>query len=410
MGTLFVAEILICTVFALVLFVLANRFPQLRGPKTTGYAFLVTACGVSLLLLRGHMPLVVNVIVANGLLMGKNLLLYSGIAGLLAIRPRLRFPSLVAAVTLPAMAYFTVWHNDINIRIVLVALCNCLMHLNFVVDLFRYRTRSLVVRALAVSILLSMLLDVFRAIATAVVGSPADYFQYNIVQTTYIVTGIFFACALGVFSMALVAREITTSIERSARRDPLTGALNRFGIEELLSVEMERSHRTHVPLSLALLDIDQFKVFNDSGGHAAGDEVLRNVVTCITRHLRPFDACGRIGGDEFLVLLPGSGAPDMAAICDRILREVAALPPHAASGIAPTVSIGFTEADAFDTATNLLARADHALYAAKNQGRNRAQMDLAPIRTLPPEPPTATKPGRRSNLRKAASSMRGFRS
>jgi diguanylate cyclase (GGDEF)-like protein len=408
-GTLLAAEMLIGLTFALVLFILANRFPQLRGPSQIAWAFLSGAGGIFILLLRGHMPLLLNVLWCNGLLMGTNLLFYAGFCSLLGIRPRFRFPVATAVITLLCLVYFTAWENRIDIRIILLSTNAVLMRVNPVIDLMRYRNRSLIVRWLMFSIILWMASDTLRVVATIIHSSPQNFFQYNFIQSAYVTIGIFASCGLGIFSMALFAREITESLERRARRDPLTGAFNRLGIEELLTIELERSHRTRVTLSLALLDIDHFKAFNDSGGHAAGDEVLRNVVACISRHLRPFDACGRIGGDEFLVLLPGSSAPNIAAICDRILREVAALLPHTASGITPTVSIGFTEADAFDTVTGILARADRALYSAKNQGRNCAQMELAPIHALTDELPAATKPERRSSLRRAASSMRGFR-
>jgi len=358
--------------------------------------------------LRGHMPLVLNVLVSNGLLMVVNLIFYAGISNLLGSRPRFGLPVAAAIVTLSALPYYTVIENRTDIRIVLLSINAFLMWLNPLVDLMRYRVRSVIVRLMMISILLWMLADLLRAAATAFLGAPADFFTYNAIQTAYVIIGVFSACGLGIFSMALVTREITTSIERSARRDPLTGALNRLGIEELLAVEVERSRRTRVALSVALLDIDHFKAFNDTGGHAAGDEVLRNVVDAVSHHLRPFDVCGRIGGDEFLIMLPGSTALDMAGVCTRVLREVASLPPHTASGIPPTVSIGFTQADIYDTVVDLLARADRALYAAKNNGRNCAQMELAALRTEPLEAPGTSKPIRRSRIRRAASSMRDF--
>ena len=409
-GTLLVAEMLICLVFAFVLFIFANRFRQLRGTSHIAFGFLAGAASVLLLLSRVEIPLVLSVVLGNGMLMLAYMLLYAGTTALLGIRPRLRSPVAIAIVTLAAAAYFTVWHNDIAVRIILLSAANFLIELNFVADLIHYPSRSLVVRLVTISLLLSMLTDVLRSVGTAISGAPANFLDFNLVQLLYVATGIFSSCGLGIFSMALVTREVTAAIERSARRDSLTGALNRLGIEELLAVELQRSRRTLVPLSLALLDIDQFKAFNDTGGHAAGDDVLRNVAASIARHLRPYDVCGRIGGDEFLVLLPGSTALDIAAICDRILREVAALPPHFASGITPTVSIGFTEADSADLAADLLARADRALYAAKQQGRNCAQMELAPIRTLPSQLPPTPPPARRSRFRRAASSIRGSRS
>ena len=407
-ATLFVTEALVCLIFSLVLYVLAKRFPDVPGPMRLAQGFFVAIISILFFLFRGYMPLTVSVLLGNGLVWAAYLLFYIGTATLIGFRPRLRVPILLAIVSLAPMAYFTAIHDLISVRTIIVSITGVLLQINMFVDLVRNSRRGVVVQSLTVFVGLAMSGDAVRAVVTALHGVPANIFQDDFAQSVHLLMGLIAACGLGVFSMALIAREITASIERNARRDALTGALNRLGIEELLAIEMERARRTFVPLSVALLDIDHFKAFNDTGGHATGDEVLRNIVGAISHQLRTFDACGRIGGDEFLVVLPGSTAPDIAAVCNRILREVASLPPHAASGIAPTVSIGFTQADVYDTVVDLLARADRALYAAKHQGRNCAQMELAPLRTEPLEVPGAPKSGRRSRMRRAAPSIRDF--
>jgi len=409
-ATLFVTQALVCLIFALVLYILAKRFPDVRGPMQLAQGFFVAIVALFFFLLRGSMPLTMSVLFGNGLLWVTYLLLYAGGAALIGFRPRLLVPSIIATLSLLPLAYFTIVHDLINIRTIIVSITGGLIQINLFVDLVRNCRRGVVVQSLTVFVGLSMVGDTVRGIVTALRGVPPNIFQDDFAQSLHLLVGLISACGVGVFSMALIAREITASIERSARRDALTGALNRLGIEELLAIEMERARRTFVPLSVALLDIDHFKAFNDTGGHATGDEVLRNIAGTISHQLRTFDACGRIGGDEFLVVLPGSSALDIAAVCNRILREVASLPPHAPSGIAPTVSIGFTQADVYDTVVDLLARADRALYAAKNQGRNCAQMELAPLRTEPLEAPSAPKPIRRSRMRRSASSMRDFQS
>ena len=409
-GTLFVTEGLICLIFALVLFIVARKFPDLRGSMRLSQAFFAAGGSMASFLTRGFVPLTLNVVLSNGLLILSGLLLYIGFDTVLGIRPRTRLLVATSLLTLCLLAWFTTMDDRIKVRIVSLAIGTTLIQIFLFIDLVRHWRRSSVVQCLTVAVLLSIIAHIGWGVATAVRGTPANIFQGPSVTAIYIVTGIFSACGLGILSLALVTREVTASIERSARRDPLTGALNRLGIEELLSIELERSRRTFVPLSLALLDIDHFKAFNDNGGHAAGDDVLRNVAASIARHLRPYDVCGRIGGDEFLVLLPGSTASDTAFVCDRILSEVSAPPPHFASGIAPTVSIGFTEADLVDLPADLIARADRALYAAKLQGRNCAQMELAPIRILPSQLPAIPALARRSRFRRAASSIRGSRS
>jgi len=407
--TLFVTEVIVCSIFSMVLYVLARRFRDVRGTMRLAQGFLLGVVATLFFLLRPFMPLPVSVIFGNGLIGVAYLMFYVGGAELLGVRPRLRLPVIVAALSVILLAYFSTVYNLIATRTIIVAISGILLPINLLTDLVRHNRRSVVVRSLIAFVVLCMVSDAVRAVATAIYGVPDNIFQDSFAQSLHLLVALFAACGLGIFSMALVAREITASIERSARRDPLTGTLNRRGVEELLAIEVERARRTRVPLSLALLDIDHFKIFNDTGGHAAGDEVLRNVVAAISHHLRPFDTCGRMGGDEFLILLPGSTALDMSGICSRILREMASLPPHPAAGISPTLSIGFTETDTFDTVVDILARADRALYAAKKQGRNCAQMELAPIQTLPPETPATANPGRRFRLRRAASSVRDSR-
>ena len=405
-ATLFVTQALVCLIFSLVLYILARRFPGVRGPMRLAQGFFIAIVSLFFFLLRAYMPLTLSVLFGNGLLWVAYLFFYAGGAALIGIRTRMRAPLLVALLSLLPMAYFSAVHDLINIRTIIVSITGVLIQINLFVDLVRNRHRGIVVQSLTVFVGLSMFGDTLRAIVTALRGVPPNIFQNDFAQSLHLLVGLISACGVGVFSMALIAREITASIERNARRDPLTGALNRLGIEELLAVEVERSRRTRVPLSVALLDIDHFKAFNDTGGHAAGDEVLRNVVEAVSHQLRPFDACGRIGGDEFLIMLPGSTALDIAAVCNRILREVSSLPPQAVSDVTPTVSIGFTQADVYDTVVDLLARADRALYAAKDQGRNCAQMELAPLRAEPLEVPNAPKSIRRSRMRRSAPSMR----
>ncbi|HEY4015570.1 MAG TPA: diguanylate cyclase [Polyangiaceae bacterium] len=157
--------------------------------------------------------------------------------------------------------------------------------------------------------------------------------------------------------------------ERLARHDVLTGLLNRRGAEEALEREASRAKRLGAPLSIALIDVDLFKRINDSRGHAAGDEVLTRVARAVQSSARAIDAIARWGGDEFLVLLPGTPLVGARAFAERV-RAAAEL-----SGDAPgepvTLSIGVAERRKDEGMDEALARADAALYEAKGLGRNR---------------------------------------
>lgn len=157
-----------------------------------------------------------------------------------------------------------------------------------------------------------------------------------------------------------------------ARTDPLTEVANRRGFDEALDRERARQQRTAAPLSLLLLDIDHFKVVNDSWGHQAGDETLRRLGRLLGARFRASDVVGRVGGEEFAVLLPDCAPPDAYGravdLCDAVRAETA-------SWAHPiTVSIGVaTCTDPEISTDDLAAAADTALYAAKDAGRDRVE-------------------------------------
>lgn len=387
--------------FALVLFVLAQRF-ALRGAMRLAQAFLASGFGTFVLFLRGGtMPVLVNVLLANGALFLANVLFYDGVDKLLHTKPRLMYPIAIAVLALLPLTWYTAVDDRMDVRIVLLSITDCLMQVWLLIDLARCARKGLAVYLLGMSVLLSMVADIFRCASITLASSFLQ--EYGFVQSVYMVTGILAACGLGIFSLVLVTSEIMDSIERSARRDPLTGALNRRGIEEVLRGELDRSKRGHTPLCLALIDIDRFKMINDTAGHAAGDEVLCKVAECIAATLRSYDSCGRLGGDEFLILLPGTNITTAAQICGRMLYQASTLAPHPAIGITPTISVGFTEYDNSDSPESIVARADRALYEAKHAGRNRAHSDEAHgrralrVQAIPP-PRKPTQPGRRRSL------------
>jgi diguanylate cyclase (GGDEF)-like protein len=139
-----------------------------------------------------------------------------------------------------------------------------------------------------------------------------------------------------------------------------------------------RAVRTSSPLAVALLDLDRFKQINDTYGHLIGDEVLRQIADTMTGVLRDYDVAGRFGGEEFVMLLPQTRAPDAFKIADRVRARIGRLPIVTTSGeqVAVTVSIGVAALDAGSSRelTDLLAAADAALYRAKASGRDQVQM------------------------------------
>ncbi len=168
--------------------------------------------------------------------------------------------------------------------------------------------------------------------------------------------------------------ETQSELRRQALTDPLTHIMNRRAILARLTEEMARAPRQGLPLSIGVLDIDNFKSVNDRFGHAGGDAILQSVVARSLKALRPYDAIGRIGGEEFLIVMPGVGPRDTEIVLERLRRAVGATPmPAQGHEITVTVSIGGSvcRGEGID---ELLTNADDALYRAKDQGRDRVVM------------------------------------
>ncbi|PIW27375.1 MAG: hypothetical protein COW30_10390 [Rhodospirillales bacterium CG15_BIG_FIL_POST_REV_8_21_14_020_66_15] len=178
---------------------------------------------------------------------------------------------------------------------------------------------------------------------------------------------------------AAIQRDVTEDVKREeellslATTDDLTGAKNRRHFMERAELEVHRLRRHRVPFSVALLDLDHFKNVNDTYGHQAGDEVLKEAVQRWQKGRRPFDTLGRLGGEEFAILLPGADAGAAMTVAERLRAVIADQPFDTVAGpIAVTVSIGVAEAEDGDQSIEgTLGRADAALYQSKRAGRNR---------------------------------------
>jgi len=160
-----------------------------------------------------------------------------------------------------------------------------------------------------------------------------------------------------------------------ANIDALTGILNRAAIQEALSRALEQAIREDSSVSVVLCDADRFKQVNDAYGHPVGDAVLRGLAKRLDEGLRPSDTVGRYGGEEFLIVLPGSGLENAMAVAERVRNNVCGEPLQTAAGALPiTVSLGVASGRgnnlSFD---NLISAGDQALYRAKQRGRNRVE-------------------------------------
>lgn len=172
-------------------------------------------------------------------------------------------------------------------------------------------------------------------------------------------------------------KELEQRLVELATHDGLTGLYNRRHFVDLAERELSRAARSHCPVSLCMLDADQFKQMNDEFGHAVGDRALTTLARATRGMLRAQDIFGRLGGEEFGVLLPDTRVEGALAVAERIRRsvEMTQVPTAHSAPVWITVSIGVAQHRPGETFEMLMRRADSALYRAKDRGRNRVECE-----------------------------------
>ncbi|HEX8856402.1 MAG TPA: GGDEF domain-containing protein [Thermoleophilaceae bacterium] len=203
------------------------------------------------------------------------------------------------------------------------------------------------------SVVAISLLDVITYVAVSAAADPPGFTYIAFVAASL-------ACAAGLcVAQARNHHAQRAELGRVSRTDPLTEALNRRGFEERLDAALAEAHRERTPLALLLLDLDNFKLVNDTRGHAAGDELLCWVVATVRATLRPVDALGRLGGDEFAVVLPGANRAEALEVAERVERTLA---PR----VQATIGLAAFPADGSER-EELHRHADNDLYGAKHE-------------------------------------------
>lgn len=202
-------------------------------------------------------------------------------------------------------------------------------------------------------------------LVATVAPDPADAVDNYL----YILCAAVVIVSIAIYGVPLMASD--TEHRSGSLIDPLTGLLNRAQLETRYEELAYQAKVSGQPLAMLMCDIDHFKGVNDGHGHAAGDAVLRDAAYAIRRNLRPFDVVYRLGGEEFLAILPGTGPIRALAIAER-LRSTVELGPTGGVPITVSVGVSILSPDAEDRSyETMFGRADGALYAAKAAGRNQ---------------------------------------
>jgi len=222
--------------------------------------------------------------------------------------------------------------------------------------------------------------DTFWALNETELYAPFIYGAFN---WSAQISRMILLLTASVLSFVVVTR--TQELLRLSTRDHLTGLYNRGYLHERVAIEVNRARRTGQPLAIAMIDVDRFKFFNDTHGHAAGDRVIQAVAKQIAAAAGAEDLVCRYGGEEFCFVAPNLGVDETRALAEQIRQRVerdvtASL--HDVPQLKVTVSVGVhTRGAGAATVAELIDRADQALYRSKRTGRNRVSMFAGPQAT-----------------------------
>ena len=359
---------LMAALMAVVLYFMRRYYPpSIQGIGYWASAPLMWLVATVMFSGRGVFPDLFSMVVANTLLLLGTTAFYVGCRRFLGHGGGWRLWGTVAALSALVFAWLTYGHPSYPLRLgsfTALMICIYAANLRF---LLCHGGKRFPVRLVEVVLALHIAVLAVRLSSTLVGRAGSDLMEPSLYQTLYIGAYVLTVLMLSIGAVLMATDRLTTELNHLATHDALTHTLNRRALLERFEEELARSQRTGKGPSLMMLDLDHFKAVNDTRGHQHGDAVLVHFVQRAQAVLRRPDRLGRYGGEEFVVLLPETGAQDAQAVAQRI--HAAAASGHA---LDCRLSIGLTTwLGPQDTLDAMLARADQALYQAKAQGRNQ---------------------------------------
>ncbi|MCZ8064156.1 GGDEF domain-containing protein [Silanimonas sp.] len=366
--TLLVMVAVIATLSAIGMASFGRRYPRFSGVAWFAVADLFLAIGMLLVATRDYAPDWLTTVVANVFSLGGLLLNAEGLrryAG--GDWPWWSRPYFLFLLLLPVTAWFTYVDPDVRIRVLAFTGCVGFTLCAIAVALHRSPAgpRLRLVQLAFGGFALWM---AGRWLFTLTNAPMPSFMDAGSVHAMTILGYVVFVMTKNYGILRDSVGQALGEIEAQAHTDALTGLLNRRGLAEFAAPAIARARRQGSPFSVALLDIDHFKRINDAHGHAAGDAVLVGIAGILRSRLRASDACARLGGEEFVLLLPDTNEAQALHVAD-VLRERVASVEFLGVGRC-TVSFGVsTRRDDADLA-DMLRAADRAMYAAKAAGRN----------------------------------------
>ncbi len=343
----------------------------LQATRIWTYSKFLQGLAWAMLWMRGLIPDLWSIPVANSLLFAGFALEFAAIWEYLGMQlwRRILGPGLATAVAVFWLAYLA--EASPSGRVALASVISAPFFGLATWGLVANWSQATPLRRLVAGTSAAVTLAIFARGVVAWIG-PEMHLTSNLTIQAMTFIPIYFIMISNGFGFLLLAKEKTDGqLLRLATLDSLTEIFNRRSFLEEARAALALSRRTGGDLSLLMIDLDRFKDVNDRHGHQAGDEVLRAFARCCRGQLRASDVMGRLGGEEFGVILPATGLVGAAQLGERIRQAIMALVVKSSGkSIGFTVSVGVAAAEEYDTLDTLIGRSDKALYMAKGKGRN----------------------------------------
>ena len=371
--TLVVIAVFVTAILGALLMLAWRREQNSNALLLWGGGYLLGALSLALVASRGTIPDVLSIEVGVGAV----LLSYGfWLAGARAFNGRETPPTaflIAPLIWLIAMRIPAV-QADITLRIIIATLCQCVMTGCVIYEFWRERAEPLLSRWPIIIVLLTHMVVLALRLPAALLTpmtTSADFFRSPTFAAMAFVT-VLYTITFAFLLLSMVKERGELRHKTAALIDPLTGLANRRAFLGEADDFMARAPKHGESLTVMLADLDRFKAVNDQFGHVIGDSVLQIFADTITRTLRATDISGRLGGEEFAFLMPGTNAAEAERIAQRIRVQFAdAARKVGGLAVNATVSVGIATAAAPAQLADLIAAADGALYRAKAEGRNR---------------------------------------
>ncbi len=354
---------------AIVLYFLQRNYP----PSVKGLASWASGTGLLFVAgltasTRGFSPDLVSIFLANLLIFSGVYLQYFGSQSFFGLKPRFwpRY-SVIVGLTLVS-GYFTAFDPQYLTRLMISITIMSWLFSAHAFLIYKHGGQSFAYRFAFGVLVCSVLSQVLRFVSTWLWPVGTGILDTTPQNLIYVLSYPFLMLLTAIGLVLMATDRVRSEFEHLASHDSLTNALTRRNLTEICQQELERCNRHGRAMSILLIDIDHFKSINDNQGHQAGDRVLVQFVAAVNTLLRRADAIGRLGGEEFVVVLPETPVAVAQVVAERIRAKVGTLAQPGKF----TVSIGVTtNLPADDSVDNLIARADRAMYQAKQQGRDQ---------------------------------------